>query len=621
MVCLSFRKLEKNFISQITPERKSFFVNLFPVLIVVGFYIPFLNFIALDGDALITLGAIRDRSSYFVYMNGYYLNGLLTGIVNIGLNQIGVVSNHYLFAYKLVVLGCLIGVITIVYQLLKECIDSSFWRIVLIVVLGTNPGILSLLAVFEDNIPSEFFNMQYLYMYVLFVKINQGNNINSSLRKTLLTWGLPVSLTVAIMDHRQLIILLITPLFLYFFLPSLSRGRRIFEITKIYLIACVLFSLFYLYLAQQWLPWGKFNFEFWISCMRDWFIPGGGAYRKCYFFNNSGWNIPYQTWQIRIGISKIFSSDFSHSKYLFFLYGIILFSFFALKNNSNDLLCKLREKIFLLFIAVHIPHSLIYESSSLERWDVEIPCIILLIGAFTGQLCRRGSILKNFKLSLSDIFIAIFGSFILYTLFDFPDSLKWSSLYYCFLIRNSDQWYILIPCFILFLGIFFSKFGKFKKLFRSYEISWGHVLLAAFTLIIFYNIYSYFVVYKNTKNWNDSMISKDFLQKLEVNIQPKFNNRPTALILNEKEFNGDRFMVAQAYFKCHDIFHLSPDGKIFKPKMPSSIPQEITLNDFKKALQGKNIILAYPEKLLLEKLVLLDCESANDFLDCKTISN
>jgi hypothetical protein len=302
-----------------------------------------------------------------------------------------------------------------VYLLLNELTEKKVLIAGVVLLMGTFPGLISLLAIFEDNIIASLTQVQYLYVYFQFIKSHQAQN-DYNHRKALLNFFLPLSLLIAILGHRQNGVVIITPLFFWFFLSDLGKKEKLKVIVKTYVIVTILFLLVYAFMAYVWHH--HFGLNQWLDDMFHWFIPGN-FYRGFYFFNKFGWDFARQALEIYKGISQLFFYGHSHVRY-----GILLYIFLVLitvyGTNGIIVFHDWKTKVVLLFLIINIPHSLIYESANLERWDVLFPVLTLLIGIFAKQALKAMK-MKIYRFSIPSLhwLILIFGIVFLYDLYSY----------------------------------------------------------------------------------------------------------------------------------------------------------------------------------------------------------
>ena len=401
--------------------RKRLFALIVVVFIHLAFYGLYLPYTAnTDHDALAMIGYIRATGECLGWSNGMYVNGCLTISISQILNAGGGVYNDFLLAYKITIVLALLLIVILMYLLLTDWMQNVYLAATLVVAMGLSPGLSALLSQFEDNLISSSIHVLYFFVYYQMVK---GYRSDSSGRwHTAIRLLFPISFALAIMAHHQLVVLIITPLFLYKFLDRLGRFQRLRLIGGIYAIASGIFLLSYAILTLRWDL--QFDTSMWIFYIQDWFIPNP-FFQKFYFFNRFGWDVPRQLSEIGLGVSQIFSADPTHTVYLAIVY-LIGFSIVCQSMNKRLLATdSWRMGIGSLFLIIHIPHSLVYESAFLERWDVIIPVLVFLVSFPIYYFSKTACVAIGKYHIRPSIGLAIFlGGLISYNLFAYSDMLE-----------------------------------------------------------------------------------------------------------------------------------------------------------------------------------------------------
>jgi hypothetical protein len=315
---------------------------------------------------------------YYGSRNVNVFNALLISGVNATLNVLDVARNDYLLAYRLVVLLAHVGSGCLVYVILLRCsrrlVLSCFFAFLYIL----TPGCASLLLVAEDNVVSSSMNLAFLLVYLAYV--SPASNVTKRLTAVLF----PLFLFLSVISHRQQLVLWITPLFLPFFLKRMPRARVVGSIAIAYAGSFACFFLLHAALTVRWL--GVWTWSGYLSVLKNMLLPSE-FYTPYYFFNDFGWDLPRQGEMILRGLGQILYPIPSWAALMFFLYiGYVAFAMAVLRFRKDVFdrdVC-----ITLLFLLVHVPHSLVFESHSLERWHVIIGPGVVCLGLLAHKVIK-----------------------------------------------------------------------------------------------------------------------------------------------------------------------------------------------------------------------------------------
>lgn len=377
------------------PFRQSFFsartgirhaIDVLVIILAAFLLRPFIGYLfGMDGDALAMIGAIRVDHEFVGWPGGFYLISMLVGLVNAPLNWLTRFNDHYQLAYWLVEFLCLLGLIALVYGTIVKLTGrrsiAALWSLTLLLL----PGILYLYAHAEDNLVASFFHFQYIVVFWALVcrlgKASPGRPVH----REWLIWLLPVSLFLAVNAHRALNVVWITPLALFFFLRPLA-WRSIFKVVAItYGVAIAGFLILFAILSWYWT--GGWSLEGWLGAMEDWLFPNA-YYQQFYFFNEFGWDLPRQAGEIATGLRTLISEQplgGRRLRFVWVLLGVLLLAPYVAWQVKPERPWLIPA----LFIVIHLPHSLVYESANIERWDVILPPLVVLAALMSDRLDRQ----------------------------------------------------------------------------------------------------------------------------------------------------------------------------------------------------------------------------------------
>ena len=349
----------------------------------LGLFVPFARqIIPTDSDALACVAHIRSTGSYLGWPQGYYFNGVLIGLMNSVVNLFGRTHNDYLFAYKVLVVLGLVGIASLIYFILVAFTRRTSIAFLFALFGSLTPGLIALLLVAEDNVLASFMHTQYLFVYLAWIAVHRDSGRYGKRLRVTIDLILPLSLLLAVISHHQLNVLWVTPLLLPLFIPQGSRMSLIGPIARLYAIAVAGFLFLYVPLTRAWS--GGFDGSDYVKYVREWIIPSED-YRPYYFFNEFGWDWIRQARSILTGLGQIMSPNHLHAVVLWRIVVFAVMSLLALAG-WRKVIDDYRVRVLLLFIVIHLPHSLVYESYNIERWDVIIPPAVILIGLMCHEL-------------------------------------------------------------------------------------------------------------------------------------------------------------------------------------------------------------------------------------------
>lgn len=352
-------------------------INLFAAWM----WLPFIgNILQIDHDAMAILSHVRETGEFTGWRGGFYGITLMTGAYNSLLNATGWGHDDYLLAYKLLVLTSAFGVVNIVYALARRILQNPVLPIVIPLILIALPGFINLLSRFEDNIVVSFFHLVYVALFCGFaLGAKQLSYEDIRLRPDL--YLTPVALCAALCLHRQLGVLLATPVLFYFMLPQINPRQRLLLIATQYAITVGLFVAITAIMTAAWT--GNFSVALLLEGVKEWFVPNQ-YYQGYYFFAQFGWDLPRQAVEIYLGVTQLVTETPDRALIALVLWITPMIALGMLIWRRR-LPLPFIGKVLLLFTALHIPHSLIYESSNVERWDCMVPTLLLLIGVMLDQ--------------------------------------------------------------------------------------------------------------------------------------------------------------------------------------------------------------------------------------------
>ncbi len=372
-------------------------------------YGPFvLQLHALDHDALAAVSHIRETGSFVGWVNGYYLNGLLTGAASALLDATGRVEDHYLLAYSLVVTLALGATVLLAYAMLLALTGSVALALAGATSLALSAGLLHLLSMREDNLIASCLHLQYVAVFLCCV-LRPGTASSPGARR--LAVALPVSLVLAVMAHHQNNVLWATPAALPWLRGEPYRGAALRRLLRTYATAAGLFLTAYVCLC--WIWHGALEPGLYVRTVAQWMLPNS-FYRSYYFFERLGWDLPAQAGEIAKGVSQLVYGNGPRALPV----GLAVLALLGLAGWA-----ALRERAWrdpavrtlALFVALHVPHSLVYESANLERWDVLWPPVVVLVGLLLHR--ARARTLGRGRLRVP-LFAAAFGALAFVLVYD-----------------------------------------------------------------------------------------------------------------------------------------------------------------------------------------------------------
>jgi hypothetical protein len=249
-------------------------------------------------------------------------------------------------------------------------------------VLLTLPGEVRLFAVFEDNLVAAMAHLLYLAAYLRLVDgLTTPRPWRSPVAERLFLHGVfPLAMLLAVLSHRQFGVLWPTPLLLGWFLRSLPRRRRWNLVLATFLAVGGGFLLVFAWLTWYWD--GVLTLRGWLKHIAVWFIPVP-FYRHFYFFNAFGWDLRRQAGYVFLGVARLFACDNALPLVSLSLWAVLTLLLLA-RTDWRAAAADRINGVLAMFVAVHVPHSLIYESSNIERWDATVvPLLVLLTRLFS----------------------------------------------------------------------------------------------------------------------------------------------------------------------------------------------------------------------------------------------
>jgi hypothetical protein len=366
--------------------RPAFAVDLLFVLLCAWLFLfTFISLDHFDPDAHGIVAHFRVNDGLHGWTHPYAFIALSMTAVNALVNASGLASNDYLLAFRLVIHLATLAMLGCTYAALFALTRRRVVALVFSLILALLPGLLDLAVIGEDNLFASMMNMQYLLVYLLTVKAwGRGSHVGRD-RRRFFVFLLSVSLVAALLTHRSLNVLWVTPLFL----PWLARRRCNAACIRlpvaVYLISAAgfvaAFALLTWWRAGE-LTWEHFRFQ-----LVDWVFPNP-YYQGFYFYNRYGWDLLFQFDQVMKGVGRLISHTPFRGQPLGYLYLAFFIALILpfLKRRARPRRVWLAP---LLLAAVHVPHSLIFESENLERWDAIAPPLAVLAGVLALHLHRR----------------------------------------------------------------------------------------------------------------------------------------------------------------------------------------------------------------------------------------
>lgn len=188
-------------------------------------------------------------------------------------------------------------------------------------------------------------------------------------------------------------------------LLALVRGvpwrRRLIIVGWTYLVAVSGALVVFVGLTVHWD--GAFTTAGWLGHLDEWVTPGV-VYHNFYFFNEFGWDLPRQARSIMTGLGRLFACALAFPLVSFGLWGLLMLTIAAgldWRRATRDA----TTQALVLMTLIHVPHSLIYESWNVERWDALLPPLMVLIARLHGQ--ARGGTAWRVHAAVAGLVVAI----------------------------------------------------------------------------------------------------------------------------------------------------------------------------------------------------------------------
>lgn len=374
-------------------------------------YAPALNFIlTTDHDALAYVGYIRASGQPLLWPGGGFRPfGLYAFGMERVVERLGFPGGDLLFSYKLVVISCLALLVVLVFRAGRKLTRRPLLSLGMALCVGLAPGMVRLLVMSEDNLISSCFHVLYLTVYLDVLAGLHGADTARG-RVDLARLLLPVTLALAVVQHQQNAVVLLTPAFLPVLSPKGKRTEAARAAAFAYFAGGGLFALYYAWGTSY--RDGASSLSAVMGNMVRWFNPGRN-YGHAYSWNRFGWD---PTWQLRLG-TGVGGSFLVRLNHVWHLVPFLAVGYWLCRGEQvwSGLFQDWRIRSLLLFTVIHIPHSLVFDPWDIERWDVLVPVVALLgavsIDRFLASPSRRIGAALYSKEKLAALAVGMLGAY------------------------------------------------------------------------------------------------------------------------------------------------------------------------------------------------------------------
>jgi hypothetical protein len=359
------------------PHLASLAVPLLLIAAAAGLYLPLFDQLGLaDHDALANVAQLRADRGGPGWEDGFFLLNVGVLTINGLLNLTGLVIDHYFLAHQILVWLCLAGLAAAFSILVDSHTGRRGFGLALGLVLLTLPGEVRLMRMFEDNLFATFVHLLYLAAYLHLVRAaNRPPGVEPAPGRLFLYGIFPLAFFTAILSHRQFVVLWPTVFLLPWFLRAWPAQRRRSVALTALLSGAAGALLVFALLTRLWDQ--AWTWEGYLGHLKAWVFPEP-VYRNFYFFNHDGWTWSKQASDIFVGLSRLFACATALPLAALALW-LLMAALLLIRVDWRAAAADPVNRVLLLFIAVHVPHSLIYESYNIERWDAILAPLLLLL--------------------------------------------------------------------------------------------------------------------------------------------------------------------------------------------------------------------------------------------------